>query len=220
MRRTAQPSRFGLNDPDLLEADPEGTLGRDYPLGWDTATGTAAPPVGFRSLGTQRSAATGDVEADYTTFGPNNPDWLEADPEGTPGRDYPQGWDTATWAAAPPVGFQSLGTQRSAPAGNVGANYTTTGFDGPPETWSCGASDHDGSANAASHVEIHTAGAHVPAGMHETYDIEEVPGADYDPRRRLLPEVWPRRRTCNSCATSSAGAPGAESAAHSRPVSP
>ena len=45
--------------------------------------------------------------------------------------------------------------ERSAPTGDVEANYTSTGLDGPPGTWSCGASDHDGSANAASHVEIH-----------------------------------------------------------------
>ena len=31
------------------------------------------------------------MAANYTTFGPNNPDWLEADPEGTLGRDYPWG---------------------------------------------------------------------------------------------------------------------------------
>ena len=71
---------------------------------------------------------------------------------------------------------------RGAHRRDVGANYTTTGLDGSPETCSCGASDYDGSANAASHVEVHTAGAHVPVGMHETCNIEDVPGADYDPR--------------------------------------
>ena len=169
----ADYTTFGPNNPDWLEADPQGTLGCNYPQGLDTATWAAASPVGSQSLGTQRSALSGDDgAADYTTFGPNNPDWLEADPQGTLGCNYPQGLDTATWAAASPVGSQSLGTQRSAPSGDDGAaDYTTTGLDGPPETWPCGASDHDGNANAASHVKINTAGAHVPAGMHETYDI-------------------------------------------------
>ena len=152
------------------------TLGRDHPLEWDTATGTAAPPVGFQSLGTR------DAQRRETSRRTTQPSGLttrtgsrRTHPEGTLGRGYPQGCDAATWAAASPVGFQPLGTQRSAPAGDVGANYTTTGLDGPPETWSCGASDHDGSANAASHVEIHTAGAHVPAGMHETYISRRSP---------------------------------------------
>ena len=67
-----------------------------------------------------------------------NPDWLEADPKGTLERDDPLGWGTATWTAAPPVDFQPLGTQRSAPTGDVGAKYTTNGRDGPPETHSYG----------------------------------------------------------------------------------
>ena len=105
------------------------------------------------------------VGADCTTSGLNNPNWLEADPKGTLERDDPLGWDTATWTAAPPVDFQSLETQRS-----------------PPETRSYGASDYDGNANSAGHAEVHTAGAHVPVGRHETYSIEDVPGTDYDSR--------------------------------------
>ena len=56
-------------------------------------------------------------------------------------------WDTATWSAASPVDFQSLGTRKSAPTGDVGANHTTTGLDSPPETRSYGASDYNGNAD-------------------------------------------------------------------------
>ena len=97
----------------------------------------------------------------------------------TGSRRTPRGRSGVT---TPGVGYsdRDRGTARGLPiVGNpekrTGGNYTTTALVGPPETWSCGASDHDGSANAASHVEIHTAGAHVPAGMHETYISRRSP---------------------------------------------
>ena len=136
-----------------------------------SATWAAASPVGSQSLGALRSASTGDVEASYTSYGPDGPDGLEADPWGTHLElDHPRGLDTAAWAATSPVGSLSRGAQRNAPAGDAEANYTTTGLDGPPRTWSCGAPDRVGSASAASQVGIRTAGTHAPAGMHEAYD--------------------------------------------------
>ena len=148
-----------------------------------TVPEAAPPPNDFSRERTWGSAPSGDDDAaNYTTSGPNNPGWLEADPQGTHGRDYPQGLDAAAWAAASPVGSRTLGAQRSAPTGDVEANYTTMGLDGPPKAWSCGAADRDGSANAASQVGIHTAGTHAPAGMHEACDTEEAPGADRNPR--------------------------------------
>ena len=65
----------------------------------------ALPPDDFSRKRAWGSAPSGDDgAADYTTFGPNNPDWLEAEPQGTHGRDYPQGLDAAAWAATSPVG--------------------------------------------------------------------------------------------------------------------
>ena len=125
----------------------------------------------------------GDVEANYASYGSDDPDGLEADPWGTHLElDHPWGLDTAAWAATSPVGSLSRGAQRNAPAGDAEANYTTTGLDGPPRTWSRGAADRDGSASAASQVRIRTAGTHAPAGMHEAYDTKEALGAGHDPR--------------------------------------
>ena len=86
----------GPNNPDWPEAHPQWAHGRDHPQGLDAAAWAAASPVGSRSLGALRSASTGDVEANYTSSGADDPDWLEADPWGTRLElDHPWGLDTA-----------------------------------------------------------------------------------------------------------------------------
>ena len=86
----------------------------------------APPPIDLLRERTWGSASSGDDDAaSYATSGPNNPDWPEAHPQWAHGRrDHPQGLDAAAWAAASPVGSQSLGALRSASTGDVEARTT------------------------------------------------------------------------------------------------
>ena len=96
------------------------------PEGRAAAVSEAAPPPNdFPRGGAWGSATTGDLGAERTTSGFYNPNWLESDAKGMPEHNDLLRWDTATWTAASPVDFQSLGTRKSAPTGDVGANYTT-----------------------------------------------------------------------------------------------
>ena len=71
---------------------------------WPTssAKGLALLPQG-RAWG---SAPTGDGGAEHTTFGPHNPNWLEANPEGMLERDDTLGRVAASLTASLPAGFQ------------------------------------------------------------------------------------------------------------------
>ena len=91
-----------------------------------TVPEAAPPPNDFLRERTWGSASSGDDDAaSYATSGPNNPDWPEAHPQWAHGRrDHPQGLDAAAWAAASPVGSQSLGALRSASTGDVEARTT------------------------------------------------------------------------------------------------
>ena len=72
-----------------------GFVGGDYSSRGESSGRVKRPRL---LLSTSRERGPGEAHrrettmaANYTTFGPNNPDWLEADPEGTLGRDYPWG---------------------------------------------------------------------------------------------------------------------------------
>ncbi|EOD09932.1 hypothetical protein EMIHUDRAFT_215912 [Emiliania huxleyi CCMP1516] len=69
----------GSNDPSRPEPHPQGAHGHDQPQGLDAAAWAAASPVGSQSAGALRSASTGNVEADYTSYQPNGSGGLKDD---------------------------------------------------------------------------------------------------------------------------------------------
>ena len=148
----------GFNDPDWLEPHPRGAHGHSQLQGSDVAAWAAASTVDFRSTGAPRRASTGNVEANLASHPPDGSGGFdEADLWGLR-FETDHGFDSWAWAARAAAGSPSRGAPENAPAGDAEANYTTTGLDGPPRTWSCGAADRDGSASAASQGGIRTAG--------------------------------------------------------------
>ena len=90
-------------------------------------SGAAASPNGLPQEGPRGSTPTGDGGVEHATCGSYNPNWLEADPEGTLERTYSSGRGAASSTAPLPAGFQPLGVQGSAPTEDVSVIRTTSG---------------------------------------------------------------------------------------------
>ena len=169
------------NGSDGLDADPRGTH-LETDRGLAAAVWAATSTVGFQSTEALRRAPTGNVEASH---GFHQPDGLdESDEAGSWGLrlETERGHAAWAWTATSAVDSPSWEATENAPAEDAGANYTTTGSDGPPRAWAPGAPDHGDGASVARRDKVRPAEAHAPVGMHAALDAEEAHGASHGSR--------------------------------------